>query len=373
MKKRIQFLCVCFLLGSCNYGPREDVDTSTESYAEKLNIYNFVFQLDTLTVNHYERGIGTFFNDSTFLIASYNKFTHSIDWFDIHKEEFFFRTNLDRQGPNEITEQVDGIYIHSMDTIFLNDGVFLYMINKDGKVDRKIQNYFETELGPTYMVNKTTSTLHYCSERKRLISEALVPGNRNLLFLEIGLNDEEIKLHQVKISKCYTRHDNQRHFISVSFKGDSIIYNSSCSSEIFVYDVLNNTASVFTGKSKLSKNIVSQIKTDNPNVLWKHIIENPRFFRVVYSPLDRKYYRLHWKEIDYNPDQNPNSMAFDKPIVLSVFSEDFRLVFETILPENQYLVDFLVSTPNGVMLNASHPNSATNGFETMELRLLRLN
>jgi hypothetical protein len=370
MKRKIQIGLVCLMFLGCINNSAKDSIVGASNLIDMFNVNNCLIPLDSLTMNHYERGVTTFYYDPNIFFAAYNRHTHSIDWFDIINDSVF-HTILDRQGPNEITEQVEGIFIHSFDSIFLNDRIFLYMVNKDGKVMHKIQNYFETEMGPAYIVNSTTSALQYYPSRNSLIGEALIPGNLNVFFLELDLTDETYFLYQGEISDCHTRNANQSHSINASYKGDTIIYNTTCSSDIFVYDVANKKTSVFDAESSLSKNSVPQLNTDNPDALWKHIIESPRFFRVIYSPADKLYYRLHWKEAVFHSDQNPNTIAYDKPVILSVFSEDFKLLHESILPEHQYLIDFILPTPQGVLVNASHPNSPKYDPEGMELHIIR--
>ncbi len=371
MKKAIQTALACLIFWGCTNNSKSASDLSANNFTQRFSIKNCMIPLDSLTLNIYERGITTFHSDSACYFAAYNRYTHSIDWFDMANETIYHRTVLDKIGPNEITEQVEGIYIHTFDTIFLNDRIYLYMINKDGEVKHKIQNYFETEMGPAYMVNKMTSALQFLPSKNSLISEALIPGKQEVFFLELDLMNETHYLHQVKISDCYTLLNGQRNFINVSFKGDSIIYNSSCSSEIFVYDFGNKQTSIFDGESSLSRNSIPHINTDNPEALWRHIIENPRFFGVIHSPADDLYYRLHWKEAVFQSDQDPNTIAYDKPVVLSVFSEDFQVLFETILPGHQYLVDFLLPAPQGVVVNANNPENSTYDINKNQLHILK--
>lgn len=370
MKKLVFGFAMFIVLLGCMEGTKNR-NSFQEEYAGKITFESFSVVLDSLVLDHYERGVAVFESESNVLFAAYNRHTHAIDWFDVTNESIYHRTVLDRQGPNEITGQADGIYVHTFDSIFINDGVFIYRINKNGIVKQKTPNHFETKMGTAYLVNRLTSPLHYCSSKNRLLSEAIIPGNRNVFFLEIELLTKANYLHKAGISDCFKKATIQDHFLNVSFNGDSIIYNSTCSSDIWVYDMTRKQSSVFDGKSRLSKNSTSEIKNNDTDALWKHYIENPRFFQVRYSPFDNLYYRLHWKEIDYHNDQAVDQTPYDKPVILSVFSDDFELLWESLLPADQYYVDFLISTPQGVFLNASHPNNKSYDVNIKKLNLIR--
>lgn len=370
MKNKIIGFATFLISWGCTESIKNENSLQGE-YADNITFESFSVLLDSSVLDHYERGVAVFEAESSILFAAYNRHTHAIDWFDVTNENIHHRTVLDKQGPNEITGQVNGLYVHTPDSIFLNDGVFIYMINKSGEVNHKIPNSFETEIGTASLVNRLTSSLHYSPHKGSLISEALIPGKPNVFFLEINLTGEIDYLHQAGVSDCYTEAGLQDHFLNVFFKGDSVIYNSSCSSDIFVYDTESKQTLVYDGKSSLSKNSISDIKKEDPDALWRHYIENPRFFQIVFSPVDNLYYRLHWAEADYHIDENTFRTPYDKPVVLSVFSDKFELVYEVILLENQYYVDFLIPTPHGVMLNANHPQRSNYEINKKELHMLR--
>lgn len=370
MKNKLYALVIFVIFFGCMESLKKEKNQQ-DTNSGSMGVESFSVALDSSVLDHYERGVAVFEAESSILLAAYNRHTHAIDWFDVTNESIHHRTVLDKQGPNEITGQVNGLYVHTPDSIFLNDGVFVYMINKNGEVNHKIPNSFETEIGTAYLVNRLTSSLHYSPHKGSLIGEALIPGKPNVFFLEINLRGEIDYLHQAGVSDCYTEAGSQDHFLNVSFKGDSVIYNSSCSSDIFVYDTESKQTLVYDGKSSFSKNSISEIKKDDPDALWQHYIENPRFFQIVFSPVDNLYYRLHWAEADYHIDETTFRTPYDKPVVLTVFSEKFELVYEVILPENQYYVDFLIPTPQGVMLNANHPQRSNYEINEKELHMLR--
>jgi len=373
MKKELYVGFICFMFFGC-MGNMEKEKNSLNNFTDSFNVQTFSITLDSLALDHYERGIATHQTDSIFFYVAYNRHIHAIDWFDITNKNFYHRTVLDKQGPNEITGQVRGLYIHTIDSIFLNDGLFIYLTNKNGTVKRRIQNYFEAEMGKAYLVNSINSPLYYFSEKNSIMGEAIIPGKQlsqnKVLFLEINLDNEDVYLHKAEISDCYTEAGAQENWLNVFFKGDSIIYNSTCSSDIFVYDTNIKKTAVHNGRSSLSKNRISQTKREDPEALWKHYIENPRFFKVVFSPADKYYYRLHWKESIYQIDQSTFTTAYDKPIILSVFSEDFELLFESILPEHKYLIDFLIPTPHGLLLNANNIKNKSYDINKKELHIL---
>lgn len=374
MKKSIYF---CFI-GICLFGC---IYQSTDNKKDKLKFEEVFFispikiSLDSLTLNHYERGYSTFKDSSTFYYIAYNRKTHCIDWFDLENDKFLFRTRLDNRGPNEIVEQADGIYVHSTDTIFINDGVFLYLIDKQGLVKQKIPNLFETESGLVSLVSNSTSPLGYLSQKNSLIGEAIIIGSHaegetGVNFIELNLSTGKFFIHTLEAPLCFAKKHPEKQ-LNVYFKGDSIIYNPGCSSEIYVYNLETKENTAFKAKSSLSQNFVSEVKNNEPDALWKHFIENPKFFPIVFSAHDNLFYRLHWKEVKYQINSSTFSTAYDKPIILSVFDQNFKLISEFELPGNRYLVDFLILAPGGIILNASHVQNEAYDINTMVLHKIQ--
>lgn len=372
--KKLLYLCfLCICLGGCSEQTGKRNQTGLK-FEELFFVIPKTIALDSLALNHYERGFSVFSDSTFFYYVAYNQKTHSIDWFDLNNDQYVFSTKLENRGPNEIIDQVTGIYTHSFDTIFLNDGVYLYVIDRRGVVKQKTPNLFETEAGMVSIISNSTSPLGYLSLKNSLIGEAIIIGNNAkdetlVTFLELNLSSGEFFLHTPDTPPCFSQ-DNSEKQLNAYFKGDSIIYNPGCSSEIYVYELSTMKTTRYVAKSSLSKNIVSEVRNKEPESLWKHFIENPKFFQTVFSASDNRFYRLHWKEAKYQIDSSTFSTAYDKPIILSVFDKNLKFLYEMELPENRYLVDFLIPSPGGIILNANHVQNEDYEINSMLLHQL---
>ena len=359
------------LLISCEANKKP---ASQLSLSDVIQIHKMHIDLDSFLLNHYERGFNIFQDSSEFYYIAYNRHTHAIDWYDITHGNFSHRMVLEKQGPNQVIEQVYGIYVQTMDSLFLNDGVFLYLMDSTGVVLQKIPTVFETSMGLASLVNSGDSPLKYHPNRGSLLGEAILIGQplskTEVYFAEVNFNTQKIQMHSAANAGCYTENASVNNWVNVQFKGDSILYSITCSSEIFIYDLESQTTSIQKAYSSLSKNQMSNISGSDPETLWRHYIESPRFFQIVHSPYDNHYYRMHWKEAVYQIDEANFTTAYDKEIILSVFDENLNLIHEIILPPNQYLTGTLLPTPKGLLLNANHPKNKNYDPDKMELHVL---
>jgi hypothetical protein len=368
MKKALIVILTLFSLG-CTQQTGQHGE-KIRHFKDAWQLYPVSIALNSTSLDFYEAGSALFQTDSSDYFVAYNRKTHALDWFDLSKLEVFHHTKLDYTGPNQILDRVHGLYVHTMDSIFLVDGAFIYLADLHGQVKKRVANSFHTDAGPMTMVPDFTSGLAYRPGSKSLISHAFTPAGKEIVFLEVNLESGETARHTTPVSECYMQTIHLRHNINVFFKGDSIIYNPSCCSDIFVYDMTTQKSSLFNGKSSLGENTVSALFSDHPDARWRHFIENPKFFSLVYSAVDNRYYRLHWKEHEYVSERSKYA-AYEKPFIVSVFDANLRLVYEAELSANQFMTGFFIPTSQGVMLNANNPLDTMYSPDRMDLHLWR--
>lgn len=369
MKKISYFFLIFIVFQSCHSYQK---DILTETIHSPQTIKNFKIDslsipIDSISTNHYS-GISFLYEakDDIFFVT-YNKITHSIDWLSLLNEQNSFHTILDPQGPNGIFPAVEGLYIQNFDSLFINDGFNLFIINSKGVIKKKIKNLFDQDSKNSFrLYNYDTSNLYYNKERKSIISHVFFIQNSitssTPTMAEVFIESGDFRFLNSHYPGYYIdqyKYLNSDICFNSSFYQDLIIYNFSCGSDIYTYNVDTDEVNVFGGKSKLSKNRIEKIRSNNRERLWIYYIENPRFFKVSFDPFNNLYIRLHWKEINYYKSQNRYNTPYEKEIIMSVYSKNFELLKEFILKPDTYLINTEAVTSKGLIINSNHPNNKT--------------
>lgn len=352
------------------------VDNKKPYLKELLSIDTLNIELDSISLDVYEQGTCIFEYNNSILFAGYNKHSHSIDWFDLIAQRIINHTFLERQGPNQIIGDIHGLFIHNMDSIFINDGLYLSIIDVDGKLKLKIRNEFPTEFGMASLTNSATSKLYFYAKNNSIIGKAFIGTSKQLdktpLFLMYNLKNNNCELIFSPISEYYMKYSGFNEWINVTYKGDSILYTFTSGPDIYIYDLRTNSGTILNQKSNLSKNKMSSIYYDDPEALWKHYIENPRFFQLNYLPESKVYFRLHWKESQYKISNDQFITPYDKTIIISIFNEELSCIGEFELPLNTYLIGYEEITSIGLIINANNPKRKDYDYKKMELHIISL-
>lgn len=349
-----------------------------KEFYEVFHIDTVIIKLDHHSSNYYENASAVFETDSTVCLVFYNRHTHSLDWFSPDYPQKIMHTRLDRQGPDAIPGDLIGLFVHNTDTIFANDGMFLMMINKQGKVLAKTSNQFSNDQGSFSLVNHSHLPLYYNPENNSVFGAAIEGGklpDKDLpVFLEVNMTNFSAKFHTVLLPGFFVsqgRYPGLSNQMNGGFARENIIYNFQSGSDIYVYSLNSKESFVTAARTPLSKNQMAPLSSDNPDDEWKHYVENPRFFKVSFCRRNNLYYRLHWKEIPYHGSGAEPHSPYDKPLILTVFDQNFNAFAEVLLPNDMYLISGAEQpTLRGFFLFASHPRKAGYDPEKMELHFL---
>lgn len=368
--KNLFFLVLgCMVLQGC-FSRREDILIETKHATQIIKgtkLDSLSVPIDSVSNNYYSGISNVYETSSDVYYVSYNKATHSLDWLSLTNEQNSFHTIFDSQGPNMVVMDVEGLYIHNFDSIFINDGFSLLIVDKKGAVKKKMKNLFNQDSDKSFrLYNYDSSNLFYNKKRKSIISHIFFIQN-NLTantpsMAEIFIGNGDFRFLQSFYPQYYI---NQYKYlgsdicINTSYTLESVTYNFSCESNIYTYNLITDEINCYGGKSKLSKNRIAKMKSTNREKKWIHYIENPRFFKVVFDPFRNLYIRLHWKEINYRKSQNRFNTPYEKEIIMSVYTKQFELINEFVLQSDTYLINTEEITSKGLIINSNHPKNRT--------------
>ena len=132
----IWYLVLLFLI-SCEMNEKV---LQNNHYADEIDIRINEFVLPTkeeLFLRDYNI-ISSFTTDSSLdIIAAYNYRLHALDFFSL-QNNYLKQVNLDREGINGILYDIEGLYIHTLDSIWIYNKGIVYLTDTTGIVKEKI-------------------------------------------------------------------------------------------------------------------------------------------------------------------------------------------------------------------------------------------
>lgn len=134
-----------------------------------------------------------------------------------------------------------------------------------------------------------------------------------------------------------------------------LTFNYAYESNIYQYNPTDSTIAGYGGSMVGSKNhadAIVDIENDEAKLLdnWRtHHVESPVFFNIMYDRYRKIYYRFSLKEIPRKNGKYFNSVL-DKPLVLMVFNEKFKVLCEVELPRHIYASNSWFITKEGLFI-----------------------
>lgn len=295
-------------------------------------------------------------------IYNYNKINHSIDVFNLTTSSFIKNIQLFKDGPEAMGE-LDGIYVHNQDSIFMYSRGVLGLKNGDGIFIDKL-NLFE--LVPYEKFGEIAFNAHfrmeYNSSNSSFLFYSFYPEElrkHNPIITSLNLKTKQLDQVPIFYSAYHNDIDGNVGYLSYLNKsyqrGNFLVYNFEYESNIYTFDLNTQQKKVYGAKSKYSSGLIEPISQKNSDGFERHAIENPHYFHVMYDPFKKLYYRLHWGGIPYVSSNNQFNSFIDKPLYLMVLNDEFEILREIELPKNRYGIHNWSVTRMGILLSNSHP------------------
>ena len=288
----------------------------------------------------------SFHHDSTDFVVGYNYREHALDVVDVRSRKTS-QVKLEQEGPNGISRRIGGLFVHTLDSIWLcDDTQHAYLLNRNGEITEKI------------MLNNGASDGVVAVEANYAMSVIRLFYNkqRNSLFFAIRSNDErsskiivkEQPLEQQRSSKSYEltpsvadpditfKDYGYMSNPNVSFTNDKIIYNYPIESSVYVIDLPTMERRVVSADSQFTPNRVPKSSFSDFEGRELFALSNVHFHEVMCLPGEDLYARLHVSGATLPDEKDRGKLNASRKLLLTLFNKDFQVVNELQLPPRRY-------------------------------------
>lgn len=367
---------ICHFIWGCNsYKLAENIDSEVD----------FSYKIDTVLIPidssslHYYNFYSTFIEGRCSHLAGYNKHNHTIDVFDLEKNNFSYAIQLDNQGPNAIGE-IEGLFWHTRDSIFVYSANTLSIINDSGNlIERIVLAGANPEV--TYLNNLYFRTF-YNKEKNAVYFFNLTPADKKTKYLnaplvsKLNLSSHKLEDLPITYSDYYKENNGELGFLSWLNLWETmdgrIVYNFQFESNIYTYDFDSKEVRVYGARTKKFNNLSSLIKTNAEGDLWvRHALENTHLFPVIYDKYRNLFYRFNWGNISYLKEDGLYNSFIDKPLSLTVLDADFNLLMEVPFPENTININTWFVSKDGLYISPTHPRKKDVKLDYLEFYVIK--
>lgn len=275
--------------------------------------------------------------DSIKGIMAYNYRLHSLDLINLQGECRISSIPLQREGPNGIPGRVCSICPVSKDSIWVYDGIAMYLMDSMGGIRDKIS--FENNGDIHINTNYAMCTAHFFFNKEHASLLYLVDCGSFII--------EEYDIRKRCVLKSYSLSNSvvnpKRKLIygdmdipNISFAEDKIVYNYPYESRIYLLDLISGEQSVLDAESIYTPNVAHDCLSNGSSAWERHRIENIHFFDVMYLPKIQTFVRLHTSGVAFDSTKSVLSLLDSKNLYMSVFDKDFQFMGEVKLSDKQY-------------------------------------
>ncbi|SIS81300.1 DUF4221 family protein [Belliella pelovolcani] len=340
-----KFLLISILLYSC--GQKSTFDSPQVFY----------YQLDTVKIDSKNEILDLWgfasFSDLDLdgrTIFSYNSFNHSLDQIDLEKLEFKKRIGFEKEGPNGTGEIFVGFNVLKDNRFFIKSYVESGIFDNSGNLIQRID--WRKSINSNGEVYREYPRRQIIAEAEDLLVFGLSYDYENVEINLDVLSVEENKVNRLGLNskKSYgdlsIRSARSGNIVdpSIEFQNQNnkIIVSYEFSNEIVYYDLKEKALKFVDYNPTLTPKRVNppNIRVGSLEEIIKevkHFYEQVKFYKPVWDPESKQYYRLSTKTIYAEEGTEKSTETYGEvqeiKVFLSVFDTEFNFLMEREIKE----------------------------------------
>lgn len=316
--------------------------------------------IDENYLQHYKFAQSQYYKEKLF---TYNHYIHSIDIFDLNRNEPLSQIKLKREGPDGIPDIAS--FCITPTSILVENMAQYIILDFTGKVKKRIsKDKLQTSIAEEdYLIIPKGGALNnllfivFNDSTNELIIPVFPKDPDDLAnkycLASVSLETENIKILPAPYPSFLTKnYYGMMNRPNILCKGDSIIYNFPVASNIYIYDRITEIVYEKNIKSEFTPNI-SESTERIANKELDHYLHSTFFHNIKYDKYRNQYYRLHVNRCDIGE-------AFNKrETYLTIIDKDFKKVTELRMT-TPYTFSLYHVIPQGVFFEFAEDSNENN-------------
>ena len=349
-------------VNACQSEKSEAIQVISQKGELQYTIDTIQVSIDERTSYLYNR-FNTFESADGFFLVTYNQLIHTLQFFDLKSQSLSKSIRLQRGGENGVND-IQNLYVHNLDSIFIFDSGNMKIINDRSKVIYRI-NLFESVPDPMrlsfadfiskpFFDSQRKSVYFRNAHGRRSEEELLKPflvalDIRTREFRELEFNHPQFFLDKKGLFGPYDQ-------VSITHVDNgSVVYNYQVESSLFKQSLDEAEAVRFDGMVNSIDNLANTFtSSQNLTDVTKYRYETAQFYNVLHDPYRQLYYRVHRTGKPFDPSDR--NVLRNTTFYISVFDRNLKFIKEIELDTNVYTQYSWFVSPQGLCINAAFPD-----------------
>jgi len=312
-------------------------------------------------------------------------------FYDLNNENFLFKIQLQREGPNGIPGP-GGFYIEDFNNIFETCGAtpFLYKIDTTGAVIQKIR-YGLTNSGSQIIPQRSISfdykPLVFIDSKLYLAQQPWQSNPLSKTPLCVVIDTVKQLSYElpcpfpslIKDDELFTSPADATDFSRI-FDGKEFVYSFFYDENIHVINIDHTKVRKYKIKSKYIDRIRMDNRPSDYYLYTKQLYGNATYGNLIYDQYRNIYYRIvnHNVELENGPNYGELYVHGHKKFSIMILDKNFNVIGETLFPEWVYCPSVLFVHRDGLYICNNHPmnpsfNEDILSFQCFEVRKIKKN
>jgi hypothetical protein len=325
-------------------------------------------------------GLSFFPEDS--LLFNLNWMENAIQIYDLNKKAKIKDLKFDFEGPSGVLD-IMGIYVHSLDSIFLFNQLIsqITLIDSSGMIKNKINyqtpdNYSPAFIHNAYFTsppildgNKMIVKTHYYGQISKMTQEEL---KTKQVVYEIDLKSGTSKILDFTYPEDYMPEGLKLFEASLAEGAEKFVYSMFGDHRLFYKSDFGDTLLSKKGKSKFLPEKLPLFPIGGYGLAYrKYSFYSPHYESLAFDPYRNIFIRFAFHAFEQDVSVPISDMRnHSGPFSIQVFDSDLNLISETPFEANQYHpFDFFIHE-KGIYLSINHPLNPKNQEDKMTFELI---
>lgn len=296
-----------------------------------------------------------------------NNIEPEILWYNIDDQEHIKTVTLEKEGNNGVG-MFCGYYICSENKIYIPEMMqtAIDVVNSKGEITQKIK-YEKTSLGkpaipficssfpykPMYIIDgimyipQTANLALNDAMENSPVTLAIDTINNSLREFELRfpkvVSSEELRGSTLGVELNY----------SICYNGKNFVYSFFFDEDIYVVSLDGKTQNKVKVKSKYLEKIYDEKKV-SVDMSAKTLCEIPMYGNLIYDEYRKVYYRFVYPETRLENDNYMDIWQLGRTkFSIIILDKDFKVLGETLFPENTYASNLFFIRKDGLYLSTS--------------------
>ncbi|MDE0560952.1 DUF4221 family protein [Algoriphagus sp. NF] len=366
-------LFVLFITFACRESTKHSESIKFEASGEILRI-----PIDSLTAN-----ISTGLVRYEDYLVNVNWNTNALQFYALNAEKLSKEIFYQYEGPQGVGS-IFGIYIHSLDSIFLFTQMVpvITLTDTTGIIKNRIQ-YNKPEGHTNAFVHNAYFGSAPNLQNGKMLVKTLAEGNyrqmteerlhKSLLAYGINLENGSFQSTELTYPEGYLNSGLKFFEPSLVFQPEYTVYSLFGDHRLYK-QIRFGELEIFDGKSQYLDETLPYFPVDGERFdTQKYLTASSRYETLVYDEYREVYYRFAYPTLAIEKEEELLALRENPgPFVIQVFNEDLTLITESYFEGGIYFPNNHFITEKGLYISANNPENPEAEEDAFRFELIKL-